>query len=342
MSIKAETKRKLMLYMQEHIDNDDAAFISKTTDAFGVSRTSAYRYLTAMKADGTVVANDSRRCGYQLKETVYSFRYDAGKRLNEDRIYVSDIKPIFKDHPKNVYDILQYIFTEMMNNAIEHAEATEIAVTVVTNNIRSRITIEDNGIGIFKKIQNYFQSKGEDMSLDEAVNALLPGKLTTAAQNHSGEGIFFSSRAADHFVILSGDRVFRKDNFSPDQYEPSQSPVWGTSVTFSLSNFSPKLLKDVFDTYSDPDKGFFRTQIPIANMFPNGDPVSRSEARRLASFLTRFEEVTHDFKNVESIGQAFTHELFIVFRNNNPQTQLHVENACDDVQRMISRVINTK
>jgi hypothetical protein len=73
----------------------------------------------------------------------------------------------------------------------------------------------------------------------------------------------------------------------------------------------------------------------------NGDPVSRSQAKRLYSGFNKFEEVELDFSDIENIGQAFTHELFIVFTRNNPDINLVVKNASPKVQNMIKRVQNT-
>ena len=36
------------------------------------------------------------------------------------------MRPLLENLPKNVLDIWSYVFAEIMNNAIEHSEATEI------------------------------------------------------------------------------------------------------------------------------------------------------------------------------------------------------------------------
>ena len=41
-----------------------------------------------------------------------------------------------------------------------------------------------------------------------------------------------------------------------------------------LSNCSRRKIDEVLNTFSDPDRGFFKTQILIKNVIPNGDPVS--------------------------------------------------------------------
>ena len=116
----------------------------------------------------------------------------------------------------------------------------------------------------------------------------------------------------------------------------------GTFVLMRLSNHSKKTLSDIFSRFSDCDDGFFKTHIPIAHMFPNGAPVSRSEARRLCHMISQFKEVVLDFQNVEEVGQAFVHELFVVWQNSSPAVKLEVINANESIQWMIKRVKNTK
>ena len=94
--------------------------------------------------------------------------------------------------------------------------------------------------------------------------------------------------------------------------------------------------------FSDVEHGFFRTQLPIAHIFQNAGPISRSEARRLAAMISRFQDVVLDFSGVKTIGQAFTHELFVVFRRDNPDIKFTCENMEEPVKNMIDRVLNTK
>ena len=45
---------------------------------------------------------------------------------------------------------------------------------------------------------------------------------------------------------------------------------------------------------------------------------------------------------VREIGQAFVHELFVVWKKDHPDFIMNIENASDDVLGMIRRVENTK
>lgn len=55
-----------------------------------------------------------------------------------------------------------------------------------------------------------------------------------------------------------------------------------------LSNQSVKDLGAIMTKYSNADRGFYKTDLPLAEMFSNGNPVSRSEAKRLCAVISRF------------------------------------------------------
>ena len=80
----------------------------------------------------------------------------------------------------------------------------------------------------------------------------------------------------------------------------------------------------------------------IIYRFTDVNPIARSEARRLCQLFSRYEEITLDFTGVEEVGQAFCHELFVVWQRNNPDVVINIVGACEDVNFMIQRVKNTK
>ena len=57
--------------------------------------------------------------------------------------------------------------------------------------------------------------------------------------------------------------------------------------------------------------------------------------------IVKFQVATLDFSGVESIGQGFTHELFIVFRRSCPDIDFECINMNEKVKNMILRVQNT-
>ena len=333
-------KEQVINYILKLIHAKDKKILSKTLEAFDgeVSKSTVYNYLNELCKKDIIRKEGS---SYFLASTEYVFCYD-NTNLGEDRVFSRDIEPLFKTFPKNVLSAWRYAFTEMMNNAIEHSGASKISVTVRVNALEATVYVSDNGIGIFKNIQEYVSKEnGQDLTLEECASLLFAGKFTTAKSMHSGEGIFFTSHLMDKFVIFSDSIVFSRDNFSDS--DPTYTKLEkGTLVVMSLNNQSKKTTREVFDRFSNVDDGFIKTQIPIAHIFSGAGPISRSEARRLGELIVKFKEVDLDFAKVDEVGQAFAHELFIVWQGRNPDIVLNVLNANDDVDFMIKRVKNTK
>ena len=204
--------------------------------------------------------------------------------------------------------------------------------------------ITDFGVGIFKKIKEYYHYD----SIDDVINELFMGKLTTDTNNHSGEGIFFTSRLMDQFSEISSKKIFTHSNHSEfidtlkdDDALNILTHDKGTVVFMRLANRTHKELAEVFDMFSDVNGGFNKTSIPMKNVFGNSFPVSRSQARRLSNRFDKFKEVELDFKDVDEIGQAFAHELFVKFVANNPNVEIKIANSNIRIDTMIEHVKNT-
>jgi hypothetical protein len=93
------------------------------------------------------------------------------------------------------------------------------------------------------------------------------------------------------------------------------------------------------DEYTESDDyAFDRTVVPVdlAN-YGADELISRSQAKRLLARLDLFKRVVLDFRNVDTIGQAFADQIFRVFAREHPETELLPVNASPAVQQMISR-----
>jgi len=117
----------------------------------------------------------------------------------------------------------------MLNNAIEHSASSKIDIDVGKYQNRLVFKVRDYGIGVFKSIISKTKVKTEL----EAIQELLKGKLTTAPKAHSGEGIFFTSKSGESFILNSFDHQLKIDNELDDIFiTPLQPDVQGTQVDF--------------------------------------------------------------------------------------------------------------
>ena len=224
----------------------------------------------------------------------------------------------------------------MLNNVIDHSSGTNVAIDIKRTTTSTEMTILDDGYGIFRKIKDSLGLEDER----HAVFELSKGKLTTDPDNHTGEGIFFTSRMFDEFSIEAGNVCFW--HMRPDEeywvFENDEH-ITGTSVRMKLSNDSKRRPREVFDAFSgDGDYGFTKTVVPVdLARYDNDELISRSQARRVLMRLDRFNTVVFDFTNVEQVGQGFADEVFRVFARTHPDIELIPMNANPLVMAMIRR-----
>lgn len=281
-----------------------------------------------------------KRGQYELVNQQYSYKLsrENGDLDTDTYAYEKCLKEHISDLEANVQSIWSYTFSEMINNVMDHSEAASVNIFVEQNYLKTTVIIVDNGIGIFKKIKDHFNFS----TLDEAICELFKGKLTTDSKNHSGEGIFFSSKMMDEFFIISSEKIFTNNKYDNSNIitNVSNKTIKGTCVIMTLSNYTHKNPQEVFDLYANVDGGFIKTKIPMKNIFDTS-PVSRSQAKRVCNRLERFKEVVLDFEGVEWMGQGFAHQLFIVFAKEHIDIQLVPINMNEDVTKMYNHVMTS-
>ena len=310
----------------------------------GLSVQSVYRYLERLEDDSIVARyRKGKENVYSLVDSVYQFKYNL-TNLAEDVVWNGEIRPLLQDFPEIAIRNCNYAFCEMLNNAIDHSEGSEVVISIHTNAFRASFLIVDDGVGIFTKIASA-------LSLEEkrfAILELAKGKFTTAPESHTGEGIFFSAKASDVFVIFSDDLAFSSLSFGEGEREQlsdvKPTHTGGTAIYFEMFRNHSTTTAELFDRYTqEPDHyGFTKTVVPVKLLeYGNSNPsfISRSQAKRLLARFERFERIELDFTGITEIGQGFADEVFRVFQNQYPNCRIIAINYNQNVRKMISHVI---
>lgn len=234
--------------------------------------------------------------------------------------------------PLRARNILGYAVTEMANNAIDHSFGNSLDVNLAIDGTVVRITLADDGIGAFRSLADRFRYP----SVADSVVDLTKGRRTTAPQRHSGEGIFFTSKAVDIFSLEANGYLFSVDNLEGD-IALGRGVDLGTVVSLSLELHTTRDLVRVFEAFTE-DGDFVRT-IPRVELVQHGSEfLSRSQAKRFALGLEQFKHVVLDFTGVDLVGQGFADELFRVWQSDHPDVELTVTGANRGVALMINRV----
>ena len=340
MSFSKEKRENIKRDILDRILERQDKIVQRTVDAFGITSNTVYRYLRELTNDGII---EKIGKSYQLvsSEVFHMFLIEEITNYSEDVVFFKYIEPHVQTLPKNVYMIWYYAFTEMMNNVIDHSEGKHVVVFLKKDFVNTSIIISDDGVGIFNKIKSHYGF----FTLEDAILELFKGKLTTDTKNHSGEGIFFTSRIMDIFAAISDEKVFSHTEYDEilqdlknlPEYDTPIIFISGTTILMKLANDSNKSIENIMNQYADVDGGFTRTRIPLKNIYPTY-PVSRSQAKRLTHRFESFQEIELDFDGISEVGQGFAHELFVVFQNQHKNIKLIHFNANISVQRMINHV----
>ncbi len=313
------------------------------SEFLSISRQALNKHLKVLIQKGLVVKEGKTRgatyslVGKSKKAHQLRKRYTL-KDLEEHTVFnkVALFLNLQKNLRSNVFDIVNYVFSEILNNAIEHSHSKNGDIELVLDQYNCVLKIRDYGIGIFHSIYSKFGLSDET----SAVGELIKGKTTTMKEKHSGEGVFFSSKSGDMIIFRSHKINLIFDNKRKDTFIEDKRFIKGTEMIFRISRNSRRNLNDIFKQYApgEYDYRFEKTKVSV-KLFQK-EYISRSEAKRLLSGLEKFNEIILDFKGVKSLGQGFADEIFRVFKIQHRNIIIKTVNLNPIIAPMIKHVVD--
>ena len=175
-------------------------------ERLGITRQALNVHLQELISAGLVVKTGSTRSAryYAQSHAPVAIDFARGVKLDnldESAVYdqVATKLNLRSSLRENVEAIVHYAFTEMLNNAIDHSKSGRGNISMSLQAGAVIFEVRDYGIGIFQSIAAKFNLEDENSAMLE----LIKGKTTTMPEAHSGEGIFFTSKVADQFILRS-------------------------------------------------------------------------------------------------------------------------------------------
>jgi anti-sigma regulatory factor (Ser/Thr protein kinase) len=303
--------------------------------ALRVSPATAHRLLQGLTTGGILERlGRGRAARYRLRSLRRRFRL---KGLDEHRAWESVAAEIARIRPLDAGEArsLAYAASEMLNNALDHSGGKTVEVAVRFERGGATVTtVRDDGVGVYRRIAEDFGYA----TPHDAIVQLEKGKLTSDPARHSGEGLFFTSKAVTRFRLESQATAWIVDNQVADSAIAPSEVRRGTRVELTVVPGHVPPLESVFAAFTDPETlRFTRTRATVKLAALGTTLVSRSEAKRLVARLTDFRRATLDFSGVEVVGQGFCDEVFRVFARAHPDTTLEPVGMNDTVAFMVSR-----
>ena len=300
-----------------------------------ITRQAAHRHLAAFVREKVLVREGAGRgARYRAGAAAAPRLRHPRKGLSEDDVWreAEEKVPRLRELPENANRILHYALTEIVNNAIDHSSARWVEVRFPPSSRTFAFEVADDGVGIFDHVRRRLRLPDRLAALQE----LSKGKVTTAPAKHSGEGLFFVSKIADYFEVVSGGLSWKIDAARGDSSVAAAARAPGTLVRFEVRPSKRRTLSDLFSEYTE-NLEFSKTRI-VVRLFTIGVRfISRSEAKRLLAGLERFREIVLDFSGVSEVGQGFADEVFRVWASAHRTIRLRPVEMAPTVRFMVQR-----
>lgn len=318
---------------------------SQLADLLGISRQAVNRHVRSLILDGALAKEGvTRGAVYRIESSTRPAPPKSLSRdytlnnLAEDDVFrdIDKLLSLVRETSPQSFAITRYAFTEILNNAIDHSLSEKCFVEVKLDEFTLQFRIRDYGIGLFFSLYDKFSLSDEYA----AVGELIKGKRTTMKEKHSGEGIFFTSKAADTMIFRSHRIRLIFDNLKKDVFVEESRNIRGTDVSFVINKRSKKKLDTIFSTYAPEEFDYQLEKTRVMVTMFQKSYVSRSEAKRLLHGLEKFRKIILDFKGVKTIGQGFADEIFRVFVRNYPHVSIETENISPALLPMIKHVVD--
>ena len=122
--------QEIRTYLLKKIPVHPKNIVAKAAKAFVCSRTTVHRHLNRLLRDGEIIkTGTTRQILYFLKaEKNKNILVPLKPRLEEYQVWKENFSQDFESLPKNVRDICEYGFLNMLNNAIHHSEGTGVII----------------------------------------------------------------------------------------------------------------------------------------------------------------------------------------------------------------------
>jgi DNA-binding Lrp family transcriptional regulator len=167
------------------------AMASVATEQTGLTRVAVSRRIKKLADSGYLQRHGTgTRQTYSLGDKRFWLgvqqRESILQRGGEMAVWEQRLAPLLTDLKPNVKSLVNTAFTKMLNNALDHSNGLQVLMGMHLQDGQLQMVVADDGEGLFCKIAESAHLFDERLAILE----LAKGKFTTAAQGHSGMGIF--------------------------------------------------------------------------------------------------------------------------------------------------------
>ena len=328
---------KIKQFILNNISLHQKDIIYTAINQFGISRQAALKHMNALIDDKKVMAyGKTRDRRYKLIPQVNfnkTLRIDSN--FNSYEVTQKQILIHLESLSKNIFQICEYSIEALVNNIVDHANASSLYVKLFLTYSDFHIIISDNGSGLFENIK----SKLDLPTIQSAAIEIAKGKITTSPLHHSGDALHTIFHLFDWVKIDSSGYGMIFDNKNKIWKIDYSKQEHGTRVHLQINPNSNRTIEKVFQNLFNKEEQSI--QIPISLLKePNKNSLhSNSHAKSIFWNINYLNAIKFDFSHIDLIGPAFADELVRQSRSIDREVEINWVNSNQTIDLLMNRAL---
>ena len=326
---------KIKNFILNNLSGHEKDIVQAAIIKFGVSRQAIHRHMINLINENKIIAyGNTKGRHYKLIPIANYNRKINVNDIKNSRQFLEDyILPNIESLPKNIYEIFEYSVGSLLNNVIDHADASSLYFKVFINYDEAHFIITDNGVGLFEKICNGLELSNPQMAAME----LAKGSLTTDPKNHSGDELNTIIHLFDRVTIDSAKMTVAYRNDSNHWEINHSAHQKGTRIHLKISPKSDRTCANVFYKIFHKEKKKIRIPISLLNMPGKKVVNSRLHANNILRNIDNYKKIEFDFNKIDLISPAFADELARKTKEKNQFADIAWMNTNKTVEMLMDR-----
>ena len=328
---------KIKQFILNNIPLHQKDIIYTAVNQFGISRQAALKHMNALIDDNMVMAyGKTRDRRYKLIPQV---NYNKIIPIDSDFILHDVLQENFLIHleslPKNIFQICEYSIEALVNNIVEHSQASNLYIKLFLTYSDLNIIISDNGSGLLDNIR----SKLDLEIVELAALELAKGQITTDLLQNSGEALNTIFHLFDKVEVdSSGYGIVYVSN--KEQWDIKYSTQkQGTRVHLQINPNSNRTCDKIFQKLFNKKERRIRIPISLLKEPNKNSLISKQQARNIFWNIDSITAIQFDFHNIDLIGPAFADELVRQSRSVNRDVIIEWVNHNNTIDLLMKRAL---
>ena len=330
-----KSSKNIKSFILDNIPKHQKDIIQTTIHRFGISRQAIHKHMKRLIDEKKVIAHGTTKGRYY--ELIPYVNFNKNLEINQiisvEELIKDYVEPHIQGLPKNIFQIFEFSISALINNVLEHSNASKLYYKIFINHNEAHFILNDNGEGIFNNIKSKFKLPNVCFAALE----LTKGYVSTNPKIHSGEELYAVMNLFDFTKIDSSGRSLTFVNENTDwELKPSLQKK-GSRFHLKISASSRRTCAEIFEKIFENEKSRIRIPVGLLDISKYKVISSRSQAKNLLRNVENYKKIEFDFKKIDLIGPAFAEALVKDVKKFNQYADIKWVNTNNTVDLLMSR-----